>query len=236
MRPWRAARLIRSSWRGCWPAPGRPAGRWCSRWMRRPGPGWRRDVPGRGLHYHPSRQTRGKPVVPGWCFQLISRLNFDRDSWTWPMSCQRVDPGQDAARVTIGQVRAVAAGLDGAGPVPWFVFDAGSCYDPAALTAGLAGDRVALLIRLRKNRVFFADPPPRAREATGLPACTGRDSTSKTKPPGAPQPPSSRSATRSMGRCGSRPGRACTRGLPAMAAGPVPHRRPSCGAGSSGCR
>ena len=125
--------------------------------------------PGRGLHYHPSRQTRGKPVVPGWCFQLISRLNFDRDSWTWPMSCQRVDPGQDAARVTIGQVRAVAAGLDGAGPVPWFVFDAGSCYDPAALTAGLAGDRVALLIRLRKNRVFFADPPPRAREATGRP-------------------------------------------------------------------
>jgi hypothetical protein len=117
--------------------------------------------PGRGLYYHPSRQTKGQPVVPGWCWQLVARLNFGRDSWTWPMSWVRIDPRHDAAGVTIGQVRQVAAGLDGSGPVPWFVFDAGSAYDPATLTHGLAGDRVQVLIRLRKNRRFFRDPLPR---------------------------------------------------------------------------
>jgi len=100
-------------------------------------------------------------VVPGWCFQLVARLNFDRDSWTWPMSCQRIGPGQDAAQVTIGQVRDVAGRLDGSGPVPWFTFDAGSSYDPATLTHGLAAERVQLLIRLRKNRRFLRDPLPR---------------------------------------------------------------------------
>jgi hypothetical protein len=117
--------------------------------------------PGRGLYYHPSRQAKGQPVVPGWCWQLVARLNFSRDSWTWPMSWVRIDPRHDAADVTIGQVRQVAAGLDRAGPVPWFCFDAGSAYDPATLTHGLAGDRVQVLIRLRKNRRFFRDPLPR---------------------------------------------------------------------------
>jgi hypothetical protein len=118
--------------------------------------------PGRGLYYHPSRQTKGRPVVPGWCWQLVARLNFDRDSWTWPASWRWLDPRLDAAAATIGQVRQVAAGLAGAGPVPWFVFDAGSCYDPATLTHGLAADRVQVLIRLRKNRRFRRDPLPRA--------------------------------------------------------------------------
>jgi hypothetical protein len=117
--------------------------------------------PGRGLHYQPSGRGRGAPVVAGWCWQLITRLNFDRDSWTWPMSWRWLDPRQDAAQVTIAQVRQVAARLAPGGPVPWFCFDAGSSYDPATLTHGLAGDRVQVLIRLRKNRRLRRDPLPR---------------------------------------------------------------------------
>ena len=115
--------------------------------------------PGRGLYYHPSRQTRGQPVVAGWCFQLISRLNFDRDSWTWPVSWARIDPRQDLAAATIDQVRQVAARVAGQGPVPWFVFDAGPSYDPATLTYELAASRVQVLIRLARNRRLFRDPP-----------------------------------------------------------------------------
>jgi hypothetical protein len=125
--------------------------------------------PGRGLYYHPSRQTRGKPVVPGWCYQKVSQLSFGRDSWTWPLSCRRIGPEQDAAAAAVAQVRDVAARLGTGGPVPLFVFDAGSSYNPARLSHGLAGDRAALLIRLRKNRVFFRDPPPRAPGTTGRP-------------------------------------------------------------------
>jgi hypothetical protein len=125
--------------------------------------------PGRGLCYHPSGHTGGTPVVPGWCWQLVCQLNADRDSWTWPVSCRRIDPGQDAATVTVGQVREVAARLGRGGPVPLFVFDAGSSYDPATLTYQLAGDRVQVLARLRSNRVFYRDPPPRAAGAVGRP-------------------------------------------------------------------
>jgi hypothetical protein len=32
--------------------------------------------PGRGLYYHPSRQTDGRPVVAGWCYQMVSQLTF----------------------------------------------------------------------------------------------------------------------------------------------------------------
>ena len=129
--------------------------------------------PGRGLYYHPSRQTNGKPVVAGWCYQKIAQLSFGRDSWTWPVDARRIDPGQDAAAATIAQVRGVAARLAGTGPVPLFCFDAGSSYDPAWLAHELAGDRVQVLVRLHKNRVFFADPPPRGPHTPGAPARHG---------------------------------------------------------------
>jgi hypothetical protein len=128
------------------------------------------------LYHHPSRQTKGQPVVPGWCWQLVARLDIGRDSWTWPMSWVRIDPRHDAAGVTIGQVREVAAGLDGSGPVPWFCSGAGSAYDPATLAHGLAGDRVQMLIRLRNPGRIRRDFPrirrtlPAVATAKTLPA------------------------------------------------------------------
>lgn len=129
--------------------------------------------PGRGLYYHPSRHTGGKPVVAGWCYQKVSQLGFGRDSWTWPVDARRLCPGEDAAAATVAQVRQVRARLGGSGSVPLFVFDAGSSYDPAWLAHALAGDRVQVLVRLRKNRVFFADPPPRGPHTNGAPARHG---------------------------------------------------------------
>src|SRR6266487_3721740 len=123
--------------------------------------------PGRGLYYHPSRQTRGKPVVPGWCYQLVSQLNFGRDSWTWPAGARRIPARADAAMATVAQVRDVLARLGGSGDVPLFVFDAGSSYDPAWLTHELAGGPAQLLVRLRKNRGLFGDPAPRGPHTSG---------------------------------------------------------------------
>lgn len=58
--------------------------------------------------------------------------------------------------------------------IPLLVFDAG--YDPIALTCGLAeaGVRVAVLVRIRSDRVFYTDPPRRAPGATGRPRKHGR--------------------------------------------------------------
>jgi DDE superfamily endonuclease len=42
--------------------------------------------------------------------------------------------------------------------VPWFVFDGG--YDSAQLSLDLAEERMAVGVRLRSDRCFYADPPP----------------------------------------------------------------------------
>jgi len=61
------------------------------------------------------------------------------------------------------------------GPVPLFVFDAG--YDPEALARELAeldGQQVAVLVRLRSDRCFYADPPPAVGEKVGRPRRHGQ--------------------------------------------------------------
>src|SRR4029450_9414368 len=61
--------------------------------------------------------------------------------------------------------------LGAGGPIPWFVFDAG--YDSAQLSLDLADAGVAVLVRLRSDRCFYADPPPRPPGAGGRPSRRG---------------------------------------------------------------
>jgi hypothetical protein len=51
--------------------------------------------------------------------------------------------------------------------VPLFVFDGG--YDSAQLTLDLAAEPVAVMVRLRSDRCFYADPPPRPPGVGGRP-------------------------------------------------------------------
>jgi hypothetical protein len=51
--------------------------------------------------------------------------------------------------------------------MPLFVFDGG--YDSAQLTLDLAEVPVAVLVRLRSDRCFYADPPPRPSGVSGRP-------------------------------------------------------------------
>src|SRR5436189_176473 len=57
--------------------------------------------------------------------------------------------------------------LPAGGPVPWFVFDAG--YDSAQLSLDLGEAPVVVLVRLRSDRCFYPDPPPRPPGAGGRP-------------------------------------------------------------------
>src|SRR6185369_7516403 len=61
--------------------------------------------------------------------------------------------------VAAEQIRAVLPDLPPAqadDARPWFVFDAG--YDPVQLAQALGETPVALLVRLRAGRCFYADP------------------------------------------------------------------------------
>jgi hypothetical protein len=115
--------------------------------------------PERGYYYHPSRHSAGKPIVAGWWYQQISQLSFGRDSWTWPVDCRRIGPLDDQVAATAGQIRDLLRLLGAAAEVPLFAFDGG--YDPIALTDELAGENAQLLVRVKGDRVFYADPPAR---------------------------------------------------------------------------
>jgi hypothetical protein len=123
--------------------------------------------PARGYYYHPSRHSAGKPIVAGWWYQQVSQLNFDRDSWTWPADCRRIHPLDDPVAATAGQVRDRLARLEPTAGVPLFAFDGG--YDPIALADELRGDRAQILVRVKGDRVFYADPPARAPRGRGRP-------------------------------------------------------------------
>jgi hypothetical protein len=123
--------------------------------------------PQRGYYYHPSRHSAGQPIIAGWAFQWIAQVGFDRDSWTAPVDARRLHPLDDTDQTAAGQIRALVGRLDASGRMPLFVFDGG--YDSAQLTLDLAEQRVAVLVRLRSGRCFYADPPPRPPGATGRP-------------------------------------------------------------------
>jgi hypothetical protein len=113
--------------------------------------------PERGFYYHPSRHSAGQPIVAGWAYQWLAQLSFTRDSWTAPLDVRRVPPFENANAVAVEQIKRLADHLPVSGGIPLFVFDAG--YDSAQVTQGLSEVPVAVLVRLRADRCFYADPP-----------------------------------------------------------------------------
>jgi hypothetical protein len=137
---------------------------------------WPRDdaetSPSRGFYFSPSRQSAGQPIAAGWSYAWLAQVSFTRDSWTAPLDVRRVPPIEDAHAVAAAQIRDLLGRRPG-GPVPLCVFDAG--YDPETLARELGdsdGARVAVLVRLRSGRCFYAEPDRQPR--TGRPRRHGR--------------------------------------------------------------
>lgn len=138
---------------------------------------WPRDdaetSPARGYHYSSSRQSAGQPIVAGWSYAWLAQVSFTHDSWTAPLDVRRVAPETDAHAVAAAQIRDRLGRPPAGGPVPLCVFDAG--YDPEGLARELGdldGERVAVLVRLRSGRCFYADPA--AQPPVGRPRRHGR--------------------------------------------------------------
>ena len=140
---------------------------------------WPRDdaetSPGRGHYFSSSRQSAGQPIVTGWSYSWLAQLSVTHNSWTAPLDVQRVPAGGNAHAVAAAQIGELVEHLPAAGPVPLCVFDAG--YDPPSLARELAdldGARVAVLVRLRSDRCFYADPPPATGPTVGRPRKHGQ--------------------------------------------------------------
>ena len=114
--------------------------------------------PDRGFYYSASKHSAGQPIVAGWSYQWISQLCFTPDSWTAPCDVTRIPPNANTTWATITQVRDLTR-LPHNDQTPMFVFDAG--YDPIAIGHELADTPAQILCRIRDDRVFYTDPPPR---------------------------------------------------------------------------
>src|SRR5215210_3360946 len=126
--------------------------------------------PERGYYYSAARQSAGQPIVAGWSYAWLAQVSFTHDSWTAPLDVRRVPPTANAHTVAAAQIRALLERQPADSAVPLCVFDAG--YDPETLARELGdldGERVAVLVRLRSGRCFYADPPLRAGAPVGRP-------------------------------------------------------------------
>jgi hypothetical protein len=131
--------------------------------------------PERGFYYSASKHSAGQPIVAGWSYQWICQLDWANDSWTAPLDVARIPPQGDGPTATTEQIRRLVRLLPDDGDVPLFVFDAG--YNPIAIGHDLADVRCECLTRIRDDRVFYADPPPRPNrppESGGRPPRHGR--------------------------------------------------------------
>jgi hypothetical protein len=115
--------------------------------------------------------------VPGWPYSLVMALGPGASSWVLPLDAVRLRPDGDDLAVTAGQLREVfgrlaAAGCWKPGDRPVIVaMDAG--YNVTRLAFLLADLPLVLVARVRADRVFYRDPPPRDRRGPGQPAQRG---------------------------------------------------------------
>src|SRR5205807_755948 len=116
--------------------------------------------PGREHVHHGACHCKGSSkTVPGWEYQFTAAVGHLRTAWAALLDVARTTPATRTAQ-TIAQVRNALRRLRAAGhgqqAAPLFIFDAG--YSAAALTDGLLGCPVHVLVRLAAGSVFYAEP------------------------------------------------------------------------------
>src|SRR3954470_14451457 len=119
---------------------------------------------------------RGKgnaQMIPGWPYSFVAALETGRTSWTALLDAVRLGPADDATEVTADQLRAVIDRLITAGHWqpgdPNILVVADSGYDISRLAYLLADLPVALIGRLRSDRVLRLPKPPRPPGTVGRP-------------------------------------------------------------------
>ncbi|MBP2477565.1 hypothetical protein JOF53_006437 [Crossiella equi] len=123
---------------------------------------------------------RGKgqaQMIPGWPYSFIAALEPGRSSWTALLDAVRVGPGDDRTDLAANQLRDVVQRLIDTGhwhsgdPEIWIVGDSG--YDGVRLAFLLADLPIAILVRLRSDRVLRFPAPARAPGTRGRPVRHG---------------------------------------------------------------
>jgi hypothetical protein len=108
------------------------------------------------------RGAGGDRFVSGWPVSFMVGIGWGASSWVDPVDARRLAPGESHVQGAVGQVGALLEDLVASGrwvvgdPAPLVMFDSG--YPGAVLAHGLAGLPVQVLVRVRSDRVFYAEP------------------------------------------------------------------------------
>jgi len=143
----------------------------CSQYPRPDAP----TSPERRVNYDAVRDvgSAGGAVTPGWWFQWLAGTGTSGSSWASPVSVTRIGPGENPHVAGVEQIEALLRDLPGGdgAEVPIVCLDGG--YSPVYLGGRLREREVQVVVRLRKDAVMFADPPPRAAGTVGRPRVHG---------------------------------------------------------------
>ena len=124
------------------------------------------------------RGAGGDRYLPGWPLSVLVGVRWGASSWVDAVGARRLRPGEDHADATVARISDLLAGLAATGkwkpgdPPPLVMLDAG--YPATDICHALAGQPVQVLARLRGDRVFYADPAPRAAGQRGAPRRHGQ--------------------------------------------------------------
>ncbi|MGI5510729.1 transposase [Streptomyces sp. CA-106131] len=125
-------------------------------------------------------RTKGPDMfLPGWDYSILVGIGWGATSWVQPLEARRVRPTEQAGEVALRQIRTLLADLQATrrwqlgDPPPLILLDAG--YRGAELATELDCLPVQLLVRLRGNRRFHFDPPPRLPGTNGRPQRHGAE-------------------------------------------------------------
>ena len=155
----------------------------CSQYPRPDAP----TSPDRTLNYDAGKDVGGGGgvVTPGWWFQWLAATGTSGSSWSSPVSVARIVPGENHNVVAVAQIEALLEHLradrmpagqqdPSGGQVP--IVCADGDYSPVYLGGRFTSEQqpVQIVVRLRKDAVMLADPPPRVPGTIGRPQVHGK--------------------------------------------------------------
>ena len=121
--------------------------------------------PGRGFYYSASTHSAGQPIVAGWPYQWICQLSWAPDSWTAPLDVCRVPPARTRPPPRSNRSVASSASCQKTARCRC------SCSTPAMTRSASVTTpptaRCEVLCRIRDDRVFYTDAPPRPNRPPG---------------------------------------------------------------------
>lgn len=120
----------------------------------------------RVLHHRPGRNRGEGTRVPSWAFSFLVALESGNRSWVNVVDAEPIRPGETEVVVAVRQIRRTVAGLiesgrydpDVDGPLI-IVCDSG--YQGPLMAHQLAGLPVRIIVRCRKDRVWYKPAPTR---------------------------------------------------------------------------